>query len=722
MRKPHWKPTLVLVVFVLIVLPHTAAASVTRSQSFQAVKLTQDPPLDATLADPVWQKAVTATGFVDITTRRPAPLSTTAYLLYDNTNVYVAFKANQDGVPIRASQTTNNIGFGQDDAVGVGIDTSGAGSNVYFFEATPRGVRYQQSAESTRYAPTWEAKTAVNGSSWNALLIIPLKDLRAAGGVNRTWRFNFIRIVAGVGEHYTWAYDGVMQDAQPPTYPFFTDARFWPALTNLDLPKTAAKPPPRAEIYGLSSVGQDRNIFQQANNTFAPQPVRNYGVDFVVPFTGTMALVGTLDPDFSNVEVDQQTIAPQEFPRNLTEYRPFFAQGANFLNPNIHLSAGSQVSAPNQVFYSPSIGTFDRGFKVEGTYGNQGLGVLQLRGLTGDNQALDDQAFGYQHALSDRTFLYWIDGVLAHHADVGNDSTEEFGVEGRNLSSGLVWIYDQTLEQSAFVANPDQTFAYTRVEALDVHKPNYEVLADYSDISPNYGPLDGFTNYADARGPVYVADFTTSSPGLKSWNGFATVDRFLTRTGQVKAADFFATTDFTTRDLVHITLQQQTSSLDDPTLTGGINEPFHTSQITLGYRDGTPTPFDASFSEGPFSNYYLQQFNISSTSPLGPHFNLQAVYAGAHQRSDAIGVNGQILRSLGIGESFGPETSVTFALRSINGTGGFATPGLNFAAGFHARFQSGSELFLNWGSPNATATLNRFITKFVWRIGGGAGT
>ncbi len=716
---PVWVIALVAVILVTFASP--SRAFVGHDNSFKAVKLQTDPPLDGSLSDPVWQTAVSATDFMNLTTRKPAGLTTTAYILYDNRFVYVGFRAEQPGVSFHDAQTTNGIGFGQDDAVGVGIDTSGSGSQVYFFEATPRGTRYQQSSESSRYAPDWAVKTAVNGSTWTAMFVIPLKDLRATGGPNVTWRFNFIRIVAGVGEHYTWAYDGLMQDGQPPNYPFFTDTRWWPTLTGLAIPNTAGKPKPRAEIYGLSSIGADRNVFQQANQTFAQQPVRNYGMDFVYPLASTVGLVGTLNPDFSNVEVDQQTIVPQEFQQNLVEYRPFFAQGAQYFNPN-PMALNGNFGSVDQILYTPSIGTFDRAFKVEGTEGTDRFGVMQIRGLTGDNQALDDQAFGFAHTLSDRTFLFWGDGVLAHHGGVGNDSAYEGGIAGRNLHSGLVYGYNQSFENTAIISNPDQTFAYTRNTFLDDHRPNYEWYVGWQDISPGWDPLDGFTNYNDARGPVFSTDFTTTTPGFKSWNGYFTVDRYLTRSGIVHAADLFGTTDFTLHNLVHITLQQQTSSLDDPTITNGENQPFHQSTAIIGYRDGTSAPIDFSYGAGPWATYYLQQFNLSATKPLGSRFNLAAVYAGTHERSDLIGVNGQILRSLTLGTSISPDANISLSLRSINGTGGFATPGVNFAGGFHWKFHSGSELFMNYGSPAAPQTLYRFITKFLWRIGGGAGT
>jgi hypothetical protein len=92
------------------------------------------------------------------------------------------------------------------------------------------------------------------------------------------------------------------------------------------------------------------------------------------------------------------------------------------------------------------------------------------------------------------------------------------------------------------------------------------------------------------------------------------------------------------------------------------------------------------------------------------------------ERFDNGFTNGQLLRRIGIGESFGPDTNVSIALRSINGRGGFALPGVNLAVGLHERFHNNNELFVNFGTPAASATLDRLIVKYVLRIGGGAGT
>ena len=63
-----------------------------------------------------------------MTTRGNAPDVTTAYFLYDDKNLYVAFVAPQKA-PIVATQTTNDVGFGTDDFVAVVEDGRLAGRN-----------------------------------------------------------------------------------------------------------------------------------------------------------------------------------------------------------------------------------------------------------------------------------------------------------------------------------------------------------------------------------------------------------------------------------------------------------------------------------------------------------------------------------------------------------------------------------------------------------------
>ncbi|MGA7093257.1 MAG: hypothetical protein WBX23_04400 [Candidatus Cybelea sp.] len=729
----------------------TARAAVPQTFSFTVARAPHPLALDPALTDPAWGAGLVPNGngpWQNVTTRSPAAYSTTAYLLYDDKNLYVGFKAEQPGVPIVATQTTNDVGFGIDDFVGIGVDTSGSGSQVYYFETTPRGARYEQANENTRFRPRWSAAgTSVNGA-WSAVMIIPLDVLRVARGGKQTWRLQFVRGIAARGEHLTWVWDPIMQDAASGTWPLFSpDTRFWPAaLLNLAA-SAAARPKPRADIYALGSVGQDRNLVQQANGTFLPMNVRWYGGDLSYPLTPTIRFVGTLNPDFSNVEIDQQTIAPQEFQRQLVEYRPFFAQGAAYINANssVRAPAGTNTQPPFLVFYSPSVGPFDSGGKVEGTFDDNAFGALTFHGYdVPSNNTFSDSAYGFQHAVPGGTFTYWSDGVIANHSIAGWDNTIENGFEVRNLQSGMIEFADYSFENGSWVPQGHADLAQF---FIDRHKGNFEINGGYLDISPNYDPIDGFTANSDIRGPQFFTDYAGQAPGIKNYTLFFTADRFLDDSGAVHQADvqYFVTAVFKNQfslDGAGVAVGQLrsysipagpgctgpilfTSSFTGyPCYLDGFTQPFNLYQIPVGYRDGTPAPLDVAYDWGPFGDNYVHLFTIVTSRPLWRGLTLGLEYDGTYERAFSNGeLDSQWLRRISLAYNISSESSLTVGLRDINGFGGFATQiGNNLAVGYHQRFASGNELYVNYGSPAAGATLDRFVVKFVFHAGADAGT
>ncbi len=726
-------------------VPLTAGAETSAADTLAAVRVAGSVTLDRFPGDPLWEPGRVALKppFFDLATRRTSTLTTTAYVLYDDTNFYVAFHADQGAYPIVGSQTTNNVGFGVDDFVGVGIDPGGTGSQVYYFETTPRGTRYQQASENARFAPQWKASGRVGASGWDAVLIIPLASMRLHAGPQH-WRINFIRGIAATGDHLTWSYGALMGDGTTGSgWPNFVDQRFWPTYAGFSLALAqAASHTPRADVYGLASVGHDRNEFEQADQEFIPQKTRNDGIDFAVPVTGTTNFVGTLDPDFSNVEIDQQTISPQEFARQLTEYRPFFAQGAAFLNPNPN-PPGGYIEAPNLLFYSPSIGPFDRGAKIEGTQGLNSFGVLSVRGYDPILQEVfDDIAFGYQHALPDRTFAYWTDGVLAHHSVQGSDETVEAGFKGRNLHTGLVYMLNTDVEDGTANGSAHSTNGY-----IDVHKPNYEVNLGYLDISPYYAPVDGYTSTSDIHGPTLNFNLTGNGVSLKNWFLFMYADRFLDDSGAVHQADTSINLNAAFKNgfsLDGVGLQTGVlrsyavpagphcsgaivgrSAFDGaPCYLDGETDRFNLATASVGYHDGTPAPIDATYAFGPFGGDELHEFSITTSRPLAGRYALSLEYDGSWELPQQGGgaLDSQFLRRIGIERALGADSSVSLSLRSINGTGGFALPGTNVALAYHRHWINGNDLYVNFGTPASTSTLDRVIVKYVLHLGPLPGT
>lgn len=725
----------------LVAAPAHAAVSYTTQ--IAAVRAGNPPPLDASLSAPIWNTAIKATQFWNFTAREPAKLPTTALFLYDDKNLYVGFVANQRGVPITATQSTNDVGYGQDDAVTIAIDTSNDNSRIYSFSVTPAGVRYETSSESSRYQPPWQAVAKRTADGYNAMLVIPLSDLRTQSASVQNWRVDFTRHIAATGDLYTWAYaagtDAYCNNNQYSQL-VYCDATKWPEITGIHAQlASASRPKPYADIYALSSSGSNRDIFQTTPGNLTSQKPRTLGVDFTYPFTSTMSLVGTLAPDFSNVEEDQTTISPQEFSRHYQEYRPFFAEGSGFIDSLPHINVNG---VGNTIFYTPSIGIVNSGFKVEGTAGRNSIGALTATG-----PGYNDQAFGFSNARPDGSLQFSAEGVLAHHAGVLDDT---LGVGGtwQNLHSGFEPLFFFEQERGTYVDTPGQATSLA-VGAVSQHG-SLLIGGLYRDMGPEFAPIDGYTPINDVRGPQILVQYNgtgSKNSSIKSYQAGVVVDRFVDRSGAAHQADVGGSTSVTFKNLLSFGVGGGASELRAytdpyPVYAGGKTFPFNSISLSAGYKDGTPAPTDVSYSFGPFAmfcpgaqpqplmcdgvalpfaNAYVHQMDISTTRRLGRAYGLTLEYGGTIAGGMPGPLDSQWLRRVALTRSFGQNGEFAIALRSINGTGGFATPGVNFAFSYHQRFRDQDNLYVEYGTPAAPYTLHRFIVKYVFHTGG-AGT
>ena len=700
----------------LLAFPSVAHASVPHTAVVRAFKADHAVPLDASLRDPAWQTALTASNFINFTLLRPATHETIAYFLYDDRNLYIGFRCVQTGVPIVATQTIDHSGVGSDDHVTVWIDTSGNGSRTYSFSANPRGVSSETSSENTRYAPAWRTAAATSGGDYTVMMEIPLAVLRAQSSASQTWRINFERYVANTNEDDTWAFEPAQTSVSNPQY--------WPQLAGIVLGKSATRPKPHADIYALGSLGSQRNIFQDGYENgaplFEPENARAVGVDATYPFTNTLAFVGTLNPDFSNVEEDQATIAPQEFAKVYTEYRPFFSQGAQYINavPQVGLLGSS-----NQLFYTPSIGIFDRGLKIEGTAGQNAIGVLNVIG-----PGFNDNAYGYAYVRPDNTFSVSTEGVLLNQDGISDD-TFAFGSTQTNPHSGQYTDILVATESGTLVTQPGTAQAFTLNEGL--RNQHWNLQGIYNNIGPEYEPLDGYTQVNDIRGPGAIAGYSnvgSAQSAIQSYSISVFGDHYFDRSGNVRQADVNAFYSLTFKNLISVSGFFGPSELRSyaqgyPIYSGGVTDWYNRRQIVLGYKNNTSSPIDVSYTWGPFGGYYVQQ-TASSISRVYGLYGITLEWDGNIERTAAGApiFNSQWLRRVSLSRSFGRNATLAINYRSINGTGGYSEPGANLALLYEQRFNNADMLYLEYGTPAAPATLHRFIVKYVFHVGGATGT
>ena len=490
----------------------------------------------------------------------------------------------------------------------------------------------------------------------------------------------------------------------------------------------------------MGSFGGDRRVFETSPQRFGRQTPRTFGVDATLPITSSLSVVGALGPDFSNVERDQSTIAPQEFALQYGEYRPFFAQGANVLSP---LPLIGLNGPPNRTFYTPSLGIVDDGVKLEGTVGSSSIGALNVKG-----DGFNDRTFAYAFRRADGSLSLAAQGIDARHPGVP-DRTLAFGGRLTDVRSGLDEIVSYARESGTNVGSTSR--AQSLLSATNYTRGPLQIVGVYQDIGPEYAPIDGYTANNDIRGPAGVVAYNgvPRSGLLKTFQISGSLDRYVDRSGAAHQVDASYGVGAVTRRLLSISANVGTSELRTygsayPTYTGPRNYLFSQTASSLGFRDGTPTPIEASYSFGSlgvfcfggtrsssacsrqqngFAQAFVNQIDLSTTRTLRAGLSATFEYAGTLECSYAGLSDCQWLRRLSLSRPLGSSGQLSLALRLTSGRGGFALPGEMLAVSFQKRFENQDRLFLEYGSPASFRNLNRFILKYVHNIGsGGSGT
>lgn len=305
-----------------------------------AVKAATPPVIDGSVSDEEWAAASRAGDFIQYEPQRgfSSTVQTETFVLYDDRNLYVAFRA-YDSAPVTAQLTQRDADLFNDDAVIVVLDSSHDSQSAYYFMtnalATQADGRIGDDGKvrDTRWDAPWTSAARRTPSGWSAEMRIPLSSINYAAGENVTWGLNLGRTRRRSLEVSFWAgpLDNRDRVSQAGT------------LVGLNVP------PPRDRFqlvpYGLSQ-------FQQGESGSWKT-----GVDARYAVTSQLALYATVHPDFATIEADQETINLTRFEISLPEKRQFFLEGQELFQQRI------------QTFYSRRIADITAGGKLHGRAG-----------------------------------------------------------------------------------------------------------------------------------------------------------------------------------------------------------------------------------------------------------------------------------------------------------------------------------------------------------------
>jgi len=181
---------------------------VERTPLVTAVRTNAPPILDGDLSDACWMKACPLDGFVLHNEPVLAVRQTTAYVAYDDANLYIAFRCTEpDPGKIKAEVDRADGRVWTDDCVEVFMDPAHEHEQHYQLVVNSRGVVYDCDTGQDRWSSGAAVAASVNADSWTVELAIPFERLGAKPGPGAVWGFNLCRErYAGEVELSSWAY------------------------------------------------------------------------------------------------------------------------------------------------------------------------------------------------------------------------------------------------------------------------------------------------------------------------------------------------------------------------------------------------------------------------------------------------------------------------------------------------------------------------------------
>jgi hypothetical protein len=324
-------------------------ANYQQEYQIKIVRATDAIKLDGQLDESSWQLAVPVKNFwqkfpVDTGHARR---QTEVRLTYDNNFLYVS-AVNYDTSYYVIQSLKRDSDPGGSDGFGVVIDPVNAKTNGFLFVVNPYNVQAEDLLSSSAISDDisfswdnkWFSKTTRLADRWIAEMAIPFKTLRYEAG-KTTWGINFIRADLKSNEYSTWTRVPINLQF----YDFgFTGAMIW----------DTAPPPPGRNIsvipYLFSSLSSNREEGQKTDGEL------NQGLDAKIALSSKLNLDITINPDFSQVEVDRQVTNLTRFSIFFPERRTFFIENADLFN-----SYGYPGSSP---FYSRTIGLDKEGNRI----------------------------------------------------------------------------------------------------------------------------------------------------------------------------------------------------------------------------------------------------------------------------------------------------------------------------------------------------------------------
>jgi hypothetical protein len=398
-------------------------------------KISEEIVLDGHLDESIWELADVAENFSMILPQddRKATQFSEVRMAYDDKNIYLAviFFNNTIKGDYVVESYKRDFSFGKNDNFLVAIDpfnnmTTGFAFGLNAYGAQWDGTMYDGRSVDLNWDTKWYSEVAFDEKKWTAEIAIPFKSIRYNDNLEQ-WGISFSRLDLKASEKSGWtpvprqfpsitmAYSGVLEwDNPPPTQG--SNISFIPYLSGeMDSPQKG-------------TTNQEINA----------------GADVKFNLTSSLNLDITLNPDFSQAEVDQQVTNLDRFELFFPERRQFFLENAdlfaNFGYENIRPFFSRRIGLNN-----PIVG----GIRLSGNIDEKWrVGLLDIQTQAEKEKGLPAENFGVfslQRKVLDRSSIGMIFvnkqslGKLEDTKTTAGEYNRNLGLEYNYFSADNLW-------------------------------------------------------------------------------------------------------------------------------------------------------------------------------------------------------------------------------------------------------------------------------------------
>lgn len=564
--------------------------------------------IDGILDEEPWKTAERTGKFQRVTPTDTgyASAQTEVMLTYDETNFYIGIIC-YDPTPGKrpVESLRRDYSFMRNDNFMLFLDTYNDQTNGFAFGVSAAGAQTEGlQYDGTKVLYSWDIKwrSAVKSydDRWVTEFSIPFRSIRYFEGDNE-WGINFGRLDLKTNEKSAWA-------PMPRQFPHcslpFTGTLVW------DKPMSKAGLRFSLIPYVTAKTTRDNQAGENAKWN------GNAGFDAKMILSTSMNLDFTVNPDYSQVEVDRQQTNLDRFELFFPEKRQFYLE-----NSDLFASLGSETVRP---FFSRRIGLNNpvlAGARLSGKLGNNWrIGLMDIQ--TGEKE--DIRASNYLVAALQRSVFsrsnisaFFINkqvmDIKSDTSFTGNRFNRVAGLEYNLASPDNRWtgkaFYHQsfqnstTIEDAAMAANLTFSSQYltatlnqSLVGAGYIAETGYVRRRGYYEINPIFQ----YKFFPNSNTVTY------HGPGVK-------MDMFFTPSLSLtdRETQLSYSVEWINKSITSIDVRETYIRLHapyDPTNTGGVqlsaDEDFHWKEVGASFISDT-----------------RKQFNVTLSSRYGDYYN-----------------------------------------------------------------------------------------------------